>query len=233
MQYYALVEDWPIESMIFFRELPGCFSSAPTYEDALKNAPAAISTYLSWLKKNDITILEDDGKGIAVTVKERLVAINGQQGPRFEADLLPPDDIEIDAALNVAASARIDLLELYEGMPTQDRHRTLHPGEWSLTQHLAHIVETEAWYASRLTDTPPANPGPNLQSDVSMALFDNAMDVELILRGLTPEQRVRVFLHDGEEWTAAKVLRRMVEHLREHYPWMKEIAKRMERGMVI
>jgi DNA-directed RNA polymerase specialized sigma24 family protein len=66
-----------------------------------------------------------------------------------------------------------------------------------------------------------------------MALFDNAMDVELILRELTPEQRERVFLHDGEEWTAAKVLRRMSEHLREHYPWMREIAKRMERGMVM
>jgi predicted RNase H-like HicB family nuclease len=233
MQYYALVEDWPGESMVFFRELPGCFSSAPTYEDALKNAPAAISTYLSWLKKNDITTVEDDGKGIAVIVKERLAAINGQRGPRFEADLPPPDDVEIDTALIVAASARTDLLELYEGIPTRDRNRALHPDEWSLSQHLAHIVETEAWYASRLMDKPPANPGPNLQSDVSMALFDNAMDVELILRGLTPEQRERVFLHDGEEWTAAKVLRRMVEHLREHYPWMREIAKRMERGMVI
>src|SRR6185312_10872519 len=129
MQYYALVEDWPGESMIFFRELPGCFSSAPTYEDALKNAPAAISTYLSWLKKNDITIVEDDGEGITVIVKEQLVAINGQRGPRFETDLPPPDDVEIDAALNVAASARTDLLELYEGIPTRDRDRVLHPGE--------------------------------------------------------------------------------------------------------
>lgn len=233
MQYYALVEDWPGESMIFFRELPGCFSSAPTCEEALKNAPAAISTYLSWLKKNDITIVEDNGTDIAVVVKERLAAIDGQKGPRFEADLPPPDDVEIDTALNVAAVARIDLLELYEGVPARDRERVLHAGEWSLTQHLAHVVETEAWYASRLMDAPPANPGPDLQSDVSMALFDNAMDVELILRGLTPEQRGRVFLHDGEQWTAAKVLRRMVEHLREHYPWMREIAKRLERGMVM
>lgn len=233
MRYYALVEDWPGESMIFFRELPGCFSSAPTCEEALKNAPAAISTYLNWLKKNDITIVEDDERDIAVTIKERLAAIDGRKGPRFEADLLAPDDGEIDTALNVAAVARTELLELYEGVPARDRERVLHTGEWSLRQHLAHIVETEAWYASRLTDAPPENPGPDLQSDVSMALFDNAMDVELLMSGFTPEQRGHVFLHDGEEWTAAKVLRRMVEHLREHYPWMREIAKGLERGMLI
>ena len=233
MQYYALVEDWPGESLIFFRELPGCFSSAPTCEEALKNAPAAISTYLSWLKKNDITFVEDDGRDIAVTVKERLAAMDGQKGPRFEADLPPPDDVEIDAALNVAAVARTELLELYEGVQERDRERVLYTGEWSLTQHLAHIVEAEAWYASRLMDAPPANPGPDLHFDVSMALFDNAMDVELLMSGLTPEQRGHVFLHGGEEWTAAKVLRRMVEHLREHYPWMRDIAKGLERGMVM
>src|SRR6266699_4499178 len=233
MQYYALVEDWPAESIIFFRELPGCFSSASTCEEALKNAPAAISTYLSWLKKNDITIIEDHGRDVAVTVKERLAAIDGQKGPRFEADLAAHDDVEIDTALNVAAVARTELLELYEGVPERDRERVLHTGEWSLTQHLAHIVETEAWYASRLMDAPPANPGPDLHSDVSMALFDNAMDVELLMSGLTPEQRGHVFLHGGEEWTVAKVLRRMVEHLREHYPWMREIAKGLERGMVM
>jgi hypothetical protein len=51
------------------------------------------------------------------------------------------------------------------------------------------------------------------------------MDYELFLRGLSPEDRVRVFTHEDEEWTAAKVLRRMTAHLREHYPWMVEIAR--------
>lgn len=233
MQYYALVEDWPGESMVFFRELPGCFSSAPTYEEALQNAPAAVTTYLNWLKKNDISVVEDDGSDVNVVVKERLAAIDGNKGPRFAADLLPPDDTEIEVALNVAAVARTELLELYESLPEQDRERPLQAGDWSLAQHLAHIVEAEAWYASRLMDAPPADPGLDLQSDISMALFDNAMDVEFLMRDLPQEQRKHVFLHDGEEWTAAKVLRRMVEHLREHYPWMKEIARSLKRGMAI
>src|SRR5258708_30677676 len=83
MRYYALVEDWPGESMVYFRELPGCFSSAPTYEEAVTAAPAAIAGYLSWLKKNDLSIIEnveDDGK-IELVVKERLAAPDRQVGP--------------------------------------------------------------------------------------------------------------------------------------------------------
>src|SRR5260221_12119952 len=104
MRYYALVEDWPGESMVYFRELPGCFSSAPTYEEAVKAAFAAIASYLSWLKKNDLSIIEnveDDGK-IELVVKERLAAPDMQVGPRFEADLAPPYDRESDKVLHVA-----------------------------------------------------------------------------------------------------------------------------------
>jgi predicted RNase H-like HicB family nuclease/uncharacterized damage-inducible protein DinB len=224
MRFYALVEDWPEESMAYFRELPGCFSSALTYEEALKIAPVAISDFLKWLKKNDLTLLEGYDGEIEVVVKERLPAVNGQKGPRFEADLAPPDDGEIDNALNVAAAARAAILELYNNVHPEQRSRSISPDIWSLTQHLHHILETEVWYVSRLMEPSAATFGNALPPDLSMALFENAMDHELILRGLSQAQRERVFVHDGEEWTAAKVLRRMTEHLREHYPWMVKIA---------
>ena len=214
MRFYALVEDWPAESMAFFRELPGCFSSAPTYEEAVKVAPGAISAFLKWSKENDL-----------VLVKEQLPVAIDEAGPLFKADLPPPDDTEIELALNVAAVARAALLELYDEVPEELRKRSTSPDAWSLTQHLHHILEAEAWYMSRLTEYPTATFGNALPPDVSMALFENAMDYELVLRGLTPEVRERVFTHDGEDWTAAKVLRRMNGHLREHYPRMVEIAR--------
>jgi len=224
MHYYALVEDWPGESMAYFRELPGCFSSAPTYEEVVKAAPAAISSYLDWLKKNDLALIEEDNSEIEVVVKERLPAVNGQIGPRFKADLAPPDDVEIENALNVAAAARAALLELYDSVPPEQRNRSISPDSWSLTLHLHHILESEDWYISRLTEHPTATFGNPLPPDLAMALFDHAMDHELFLRGLSRADRERVFTHEGEEWTAAKVLRRMTEHLREHYPWMVAIA---------
>jgi predicted RNase H-like HicB family nuclease len=227
MHYYALVEDWPGESMAYFRKLPGCFSSAPSYEEAVKAAPGAVSTFLKWSKKNDLTFVEEDDSPVEVVVKERLSAASDQVGPRFEADLAPPSDLEIDNALNVAAVVRAALLELYESVPQEYRSRSTSPGSWSLTQHMHHIFESEVWFISRLTEQPTATFGNALPADLSMALFENAMDHELILRGLSAAERERVFLHEGEEWTAAKVLRRMTGHLREHYPWMVAIAKTM------
>ncbi len=150
MRFYALVEDWPGESKAYFRELPGCLSSAPTYEEAVKTAPVAILTFLKWLKKNELTLIEKDDGEIGVVVKEQLAAVNGLVGPRFEADLAPPSDLEIDDALNVAATTRAALLELYESVPPEQRNRSISPDGWSLSQRLHHILETEVWYISRL-----------------------------------------------------------------------------------
>ena len=227
MRFYALVEDWPGESKAYFRELPGCLSSAPTYEEAVKTAPVAILTFLKWLKKNELTLIEKDDGEIGVVVKERLAAVNGLVGPRFEADLAPPSDLEIDDALNVAATTRAALLELYESVPPEQRNRSISPDGWSLSQRLHHILETEVWYISRLEEHPTATFRNALPPDLSMALFENAMDHELFLRGLSPTERERVFTHDGEEWTAAKVLRRMTGHLKEHYPWMVVLVKEL------
>ena len=55
MKFYALVEEWPDESLVCFRELPGCFSAAPTTEEAIQKAPEAITAYIRWLKQNSIT----------------------------------------------------------------------------------------------------------------------------------------------------------------------------------
>ena len=46
-------------------------------------------------------------------VRERLQGTNNGP-PRFEADLPGPTDREIDNALNVAATARAQIIELYE-----------------------------------------------------------------------------------------------------------------------
>jgi uncharacterized damage-inducible protein DinB len=100
---------------------------------------------------------------------------------------------------------------------------------WSLTRHLQHIMENENWYVSQLTEQPaPEQTTPSMTTDeISMKIFENAMDSEILLRDLTPEQRTQVFVHNGEAWTAAKVLRRMAQHLREHYPWMQAIIEQV------
>ncbi len=222
MQYHALVEEWPGECMVYFRELPGCIAAAPTYEEAIAAVPAAIAQHLRWLKANDV--IEEIVPGIDVAATERIIAGNGNKGPRFEADLAPPSDEEIDMALNVAGAARAELIDLYESVPAERRDLPPGIGQWSVSDHLRHIIEAELWYVSRLSEPPQSRPVTELSPDISIALFDVGMDTELILRGLSEEQHGRVFVQSGEEWTASKVLRHLTGHLREHYPWIKTLA---------
>lgn len=227
MQFYALLEEWPNESTAFFRELPGCFVSASTSEEALKAAPSAIEAYFRWLKENSIVIVEEDIHPIEVMLSERLSSNGNSSGPLFQADRAAPDDLEIDNALMVAATARALIIEMIANVPPDLYDREPTPGSWSLTQHLRHIMESESWYVSRLTDQPaPEESAPAMSTDdISMKIFENAMDSETFLRDLPLDQRSRVFVHDGESWTAAKVLRRMAQHLREHYPWMETMVE--------
>ncbi len=227
MQFHALLEEWPGESIAFFRELPGCFSSAPTTDEALKAAPAAIEAYFGWLKENNIVLVEEEITPIEVVLSERLSSLGQHAGPLFQADLAAPTDLEIDNALNVAATARAQIIEMVANVPEHLHNVAPTPTSWSLHQHLQHLMENESFYVSRLESQPaPAQPTPALTADeISMKIFENAMDSELLLRDLTPAQRTQVFTHDGEAWTAAKVLRRMAQHLREHYPWMLAMAE--------
>ena len=229
MRFNALIEEWSGESMAYFRELPGCYCSAPTDQALLTTIPGAIADYLKWVKASDIIVLDEFDGQIEFVVAEHIKAEH-DIGPRFEADLAPPDDSEIDIALNVAAAARASLLELYEQVsPAQQMHR-LSPESWSLTEHMRHLLESEEWYVSRLSEHPIEPASDTSPADITMTFFDNAMDYELALRALTPEQRQHIYTHNSEQWTAAKVLRRMTEHLREHYPWMAEIVKALHSG---
>jgi predicted RNase H-like HicB family nuclease len=83
MVLYTLIEEWPDESLVCFRELPGCFSTAPTTEEAGQKAPEAIADSLRWLKQENIFFLAEEVSSLNMVVKERL---RGDQiGPCAEA----------------------------------------------------------------------------------------------------------------------------------------------------
>ena len=143
-----LVEEWSHESLVSFRELPGCLSTAPTTEEAIQKAPEAITDYLCWLQQNKICFLSEELPPINVVVKERVRA--DQVGPRFEAELVAPTIREMANALTVAAAARALLAELYNEVQPAQKNCAFKPGEWSLTEQLQHIVKAEAHYVGCL-----------------------------------------------------------------------------------
>lgn len=228
MEFRALIEEWPGEATAYFRELPGCVVSAPTTEAALQAAPSVVEEYFRWLKKNEIVLFEEEVGPISVVLAEHQAGTE-ESWPFFEADKAAPTDQEIDNALNVGATTRALIIELVAEVPVHLHEIASVSGGWSLTEHLEHLMESETWYVSRLLEHPAEEqPGPEMDADaISLKIFENAMDYELVLRELTPEQRTHVYTHDGNAWTAAKVLRRMTGHLSEHYPWMQAIANEL------
>jgi predicted RNase H-like HicB family nuclease len=218
MLFYALIEEWPGESTLFFRDLPGCFATGVTTEAAIQAAPAAIERYLSWSKENGLSVIEGDASPISIVVQERLRNHSKSNRPLFEADRAEMNELEIDLALNVAATARALIIEVVAHVPARLLEQKLTPSERSLFQHLQHILETENWYVSQLQEHPSLEVTASAMSadDVAMKIFEDAMDNEITLRDLSSEQRTHVFVHDSEEWTAAKVFRRQTAHLYEH-----------------
>jgi hypothetical protein len=49
------------------------------------------------------------------------------------------------------------------------------------------------------------------------------------LRALSPEDLARVTIHEGEEWTPRKVVRRMLEHEREHIAQLRQLIEAYQR----
>ena|SRR5258708_7318795 len=153
-------------------------------------------------------MLEEEVSSINVVVKEH--RRGDQVEPRFEADLPAPTDREIDTALHVARAARAQLTKLYDEVLLVHRSSALTSDEWSLTQHLRHILEAEAYYIACLSDQAPEALPAVAEADLTRKLLENAMDYETFLRELTPEQRTRVYIHGVAEWTAAKVLQKVI-----------------------
>jgi hypothetical protein len=227
MDVYALIEEWsdPDESIVFFRELPGRFVTAPTTCEAIQQAPGAIADYARWLKQNKLTFLEGNVSSINVVVKEILRA--KLAGPRFASDLPAPTDQEMENALQVAATARAMLAHLYNEVVPAQRSRVVKPGEWSLTDHLEHLLKADAHYVGCLSEQVPVALLPVPEEELPLRLIENGRTYETVLRRLTPVQRTHIYIHGEAEWTAAKTLRRMTRHLREHYPWMQEVASQL------
>jgi predicted RNase H-like HicB family nuclease/uncharacterized damage-inducible protein DinB len=226
MEWHALIEEWPNESLVSFRELPGCLSVASTAEQATQNAPEAITEYLRWLRQNNIYFLEDEIDSTTFVVQERVRA--DHVGVLFKADLVAPTEQEMTNALSVAATARAQLAELYNDVSPAQRICALEPGEWSLMEHLQHVIRADAYYVDSLTDQrPPEVVLPATEAELPRALIENGMTHDTFLREMTAPQRARVYRHGEGEWTAAKVVRRMTEHLRDHFPTMQTIARQI------
>lgn len=229
--------------MAHVAELPGCFVRAPEQEAALRLLPMAIADYYDWLRRH--------GEPAPLPAEPVEVEVAGESpgwgpfDPGDTAALFPPDREpttleEMERYFRLMAHNRTDLLALVQE-PTDDLlDWRPDPEAYNLRRVLRHIGNADQWYVSRIV--PPETLPAEWEEDEDLPPFEflemARRTAVARLRRLTEEERSGVFYptvwtdHPEEPWTARKVLRRTLEHEREHTEQAREILAARRRWLL-
>ncbi|HIE37753.1 MAG TPA: DUF664 domain-containing protein [Anaerolineae bacterium] len=239
--YLEMAEDG--RCMAHVPDLPGCIVRASDRDEALRRVPEAIRETLAWLRRHGEAVPTEE-KPVEIEIAAESIGF-GPFDPGDAAALFPPDrepvsPEEMERAFRFMAYARADLLALVRDLP--DELLDWQPDErsFSIRRLLRHVGNAEEWYVSRLV--PPETLPPEWKHDEEMPVFE-FLEMErrtaiARLRQLTQEERAGVFYparwtgHPEEPWTARKVLRRFLEHEREHTAQVREILDRRRRHLL-
>jgi predicted RNase H-like HicB family nuclease/uncharacterized damage-inducible protein DinB len=210
-------------------ELAGCFAVGSTREEALERLRRSITEYLTWLAGHGETGAPSaETAEVEIELAEEVSTAGsyprepGEPLAFFAADEEPLSHHDLQTALRLMERARSDLLEFLRGAPDELLHWRPRPDEWSVAETLLHMAQAEASYIARLEEQSEPTPFPQLAAIRSWAYHR--------LGRLTEPELSRVTSHCGEKWSARKVLRRFLEHDREHTAYIHGLLARYRRN---
>ncbi len=214
------------ETMAHVLTLLGCFTKASSSDAALDAVPQAMWDYWAWLRQHGEMVAEPEGTTAEVIEISKGFGPfkHGDKAALFSPERQPISVEEMETYLRRWGYARADLLTLTPNVSDYLLDWKASENEMSIRQILRHVGNTNEWYISRLVDqaTLPAE----WESDEKLQIFRFlAMEQRTVtarMHKLTPLERAQVTHptkwtdHPDEPWTSRKVLRRMIEHEREH-----------------
>src|SRR4030067_2610479 len=195
-------------------ELLGCFSKKRSREMALEKLPDRIQSYLSWLKtKGESVTLKGE---ITVTITEEFKCFmvgDYEVGACFEADRQSASRDEIQVAQKRMGWNREELLAKVAHLPAEVLDKKLAGSARTLRQVLNHIAGADLWYIDRIKSNIPSF---KFFPEDAFARLSSIRDFVITeLLNLSEDELSKIVVRDNEEWTARKVLRRLLEHERE------------------
>jgi predicted RNase H-like HicB family nuclease len=218
MKYRVAVEEVePGHWVAWALDLPGCFSSASTEDEAVERAPERIAEYFTWLASHDATLPPLEGP-FEVEVMETFRAFASNEDPRYSVNAFFKDDRrvvgywDVEVALRLLVWTREDLLRAVEPL-TRERLDEPVAGEvrGSIGGILEHVARAENWYFGHL--------------DLGLDRAQLPGDPFEMLRVVRANTRGNLVRFVGEEritnrreelWSARKVVRRTLWHERDH-----------------
>jgi len=210
-------------------DLPGCVAFGPDRADLDRRLPLAIAEHLAWLRSHGEHPAEDLAWHAAVELDARTTPPPGGDYC-FPPEKAPLDAAELEAMIARVHYAHAGLMAAFAFLPGQildwepPASAIGEPDPWApeprtIRQVTEHVLQLDLFYRESLRD----GPAPGIFERVGPAEAEFALTIER-LRGLSDEDRSRVWrpVHPTrttpvvEEWTARKVIRRSLSHVRAH-----------------
>jgi GNAT superfamily N-acetyltransferase len=225
-------------------DLPGCFVWGPDRAVALARVPSAVGAFAWWLGEHGEQIVVPATDRVEVVEEIAPSIVEGyERNVTFLTDRRPVRTEELEAAIRRLGFAREDLDELADRLDSwEDAHgplevhererRAARPAGEDMAERtgpelLRHIGGAEIWLAGRL-DSTTRYEGPSRHGDIRAWLHaTRAWAVDRVRALHAADPALRGMDGKGEEWTLAKVLRRLLYHSLDH---LGELDRRLARA---
>ena len=193
-------------------DLPGASARGKTIEEAKENIREAIKEY--------VRLLRDVGEQVPRYSDGIELEFQEADGATFLTDYDGLRPNEMETLFRWMAISRQELMDLVKDLPEEAMEWRPNEEASSIREILCHLAEADLWYTDRLTRWPEA-PLFRLAAARGIALER--------LRDMSEERRASVTTFDGEDWTPRKVMRRMLEHEREHIHEIRDLLATQQK----
>lgn len=217
-----------------FIDFPGTIARALTRESLLEELRKEIVYHFAWLQKHGEKVPAFDT--VVLTISEEVTSVcelgeSGGEVALFAFDEQAVTKEKLDYLCRLMGYSRRDLLQLTGTIPQETLAYVPSGKSRTITDILHHICNAEEFYVSRLGKEADSqyegHAGmPTQQIDV-LPLFERLKTVReaciktledtILQKGGSTFTRSEYTNYPQEKWTAHKVLRRFLEHEREHY----------------
>lgn len=231
-------------------ELLGTHARASTRASVLDELQSELLYHLEWMRRHGDEPPQVRGSKLVVGEEVSGIGQLGESGGEvalFRYDLKAVSPSLLEECVKRMGYNRSDLLAQVRGLSAESMS-VVPPGKKrNIAQILSHVCNAEEFYASRLGPEADrvyeSSLGVRVEEADRLPVFQRLETVRHgcveTLRQVAPGKGDRVFTraeytsYPGERWTAHKVLRRFLEHEREHIYNIREYLGLRPRGPVL
>ncbi|RDE14389.1 MAG: hypothetical protein C4K47_04365 [Candidatus Thorarchaeota archaeon] len=222
-----------------FIELPGTHARSQDRQSLLEVLREELLYHDSWLRKHgeQSRIREAFSMNVAEEIHDVVnLGESGGEVATFEFDRRTVTTRMLDHFIRLMGHNRQDLLGLVSDLTPQQMSNIPEGKKRDITGILQHVCNAEEFYLSRLgaeTDQKYEKYEGTSESEVDKLPVFQRLEVVrracvMCLRDVVPKKGATMFTraeytnNPSEQWTAYKVMRRYLEHEREHYYNIRE-----------